>query len=53
MSGSRPEPEVVTISMGTGLPGFSFCQLVDIALNALTSLAFDCARFEPPEDVAS
>jgi hypothetical protein len=35
MSGSRPEPEVVTRSMGTGLPGFSCGELVDGALDAV------------------
>ena len=35
MCGSRPLPDVVTRSIGTGADGFSCLQLVDVALDAL------------------
>ena len=53
ISGSSPEAEVVTASMGTGFRD-RFLERVDIGLNALlSSFTFDWGRFDPPELVAS
>ena len=38
MSGSRPEAEVVTRSMGTGCPGFSACNVRHVAIHPIDQL---------------
>ena len=53
MCGSRPDADEVTKSIGTGVPGFSFCADSAAALTASTSFLLVGPRFVPPELVAS
>src|ERR1051325_10187397 len=53
MCGSRPEPEVVTKSIGTGLPGFSACNFSTSAFTRSISFWFIGPRFDPDDELAS
>ena len=53
MSGSSPDADEVTRSIGTGIPGFSFAAASTAAFTASTSFLFVGPRFVPAEFAAS
>src|SRR5436190_2130931 len=53
MCGSRPEPELVTRSIGTAAVGFSFRAAATFAATASISFLFVGPRFDPLELAAS
>ena len=53
ISGSNPDPEVVTMSAGTGVPGFSCCSFATSCFTRSTSCLFVGPKFDPPDDVGS
>src|SRR6266436_6514057 len=53
ISGSRPEPEVVTKSMGIGALGFSACNFCTSPFTRSSNALLVGPRFEPLLEVAS
>src|SRR5215813_4613338 len=52
MSGSRPLPDVVTMSIGTTADGLSFLSASMSPWTRSTSALFEGPRFDPPEFAA-
>src|ERR1700675_494039 len=53
MCGSRPDPDAVTRSAGTGAPGFSACSAFTLAATRSSSALFVGPKFDPPEAIGS